>query len=227
MHKYAYNSMNRRKSFNDELFWKCYRIERKITSFLTYKVTLMPSWEIARYYLLIVLIVISSVPRVVKGEEGVMSAMQSDLHLINPVIETLARVHEFGESLQVPVLEFNIDEKDRSSSSFVKSATLPIAPNREPQGKRKVVVTFYSSTIDQTDSTPFITARGSEVRDGIIAANFLPFGTKVKLPELFDDKVFIVEDRMHERFTSRIDVWVPTRKEAVDRGVYYTVVEVY
>lgn len=80
-----------------------------------------------------------------------------------------------------------------------------------------VRATGYSSTPDQTDSTPFITASGSRVRDGIIAANFhldgrrVPFGTKVKIPELFGNKVFIVEDRMNARYTNNIDIWFPER----------------
>ena len=73
----------------------------------------------------------------------------------------------------------------------------------------KVVLTAYSSTADQTDSTPFITASGSHVRDGIVAANFLAFGTKVKIPEIFGDKVFTVEDRMALKHSDKIDIWFP------------------
>ncbi|HNY97834.1 MAG TPA: hypothetical protein PKM84_01795, partial [Candidatus Pacearchaeota archaeon] len=38
--------------------------------------------------------------------------------------------------------------------------------------KIKVIVTAYSSTPDQCDDTPFVTAAGNQVRDGIVAANF-------------------------------------------------------
>src|SRR3989338_9520428 len=79
---------------------------------------------------------------------------------------------------------------------------------------RRVVATAYSSTPDQTDSTPFITANGTYVFDGLVAANFLPFHTKIKIPEMFGDKVFTVEDRMHPRFSDRIDVWFPNRELA-------------
>ena len=53
------------------------------------------------------------------------------------------------------------------------------------------IVTAYSSTPDQTDATPFITANGTTVHDGIIAANWLKFGTRVRIPDMFGDKVFI------------------------------------
>lgn len=74
--------------------------------------------------------------------------------------------------------------------------------------RRGVVVTAYSSTPDQTDGSPFTTAMGSQVRDGIIACNFLPFGTKVRLPEFSGDKVFVVEDRMAKRNSHKLDIWM-------------------
>jgi 3D (Asp-Asp-Asp) domain-containing protein len=90
-----------------------------------------------------------------------------------------------------------------------------------------VTVTAYSSTPDQTDDTPFITANGSHVRDGIIAANFLKFGTKVKFPEYFGDKEFNVQDRMHPRFDERMDIWMPTREAALQFGIRRLKVEIY
>ena len=82
-----------------------------------------------------------------------------------------------------------------------------------------VVVTAYSSTPDQTDSTPFITASNTRTRDGVIAANFLAFGTKVKIPGIFGDKVFTVEDRMAKKHDGKIDIWFPERVLAKRFGV--------
>jgi len=70
-----------------------------------------------------------------------------------------------------------------------------------------IVVTGYSSSVAQCDSTPFITASGSRVREGIAAANFLPFGTKFKIPSLFGDQVFEVQDRMAGKYWGRVDIW--------------------
>ncbi|MCK4745172.1 3D domain-containing protein [Candidatus Parcubacteria bacterium] len=81
-----------------------------------------------------------------------------------------------------------------------------------------VVVTAYSSTVDQCDSTPFITANGTRVHDGIIAANFLKFGTKIRFSEYSGDKVYTVEDRMHPRFSNRADIWMETRSQALQFG---------
>ena len=80
-----------------------------------------------------------------------------------------------------------------------------------------VVITAYSSTPDQTDSSPFITASNKRVRDGIIAANFLPFGTKVKFPALFGDKEFTVEDRM--KSNTKVDIWFSDRESALRFGI--------
>jgi len=85
-----------------------------------------------------------------------------------------------------------------------------------------VIVTAYSSTIDQTDLDPFVTAAGTIVRDGVVATNILPFGTKIKIPELYGDKVFVVEDRMHWRKGYHIDIWFPSRDEALQFGIKIT-----
>ncbi|MFH1457131.1 MAG: hypothetical protein ABIF17_03380 [Patescibacteria group bacterium] len=104
---------------------------------------------------------------------------------------------------------------------------LPENAHKEPKMVRYVTVTAYSSTVDQCDSTPFITANGTYVHDGIVAANFLPFGTKIKLPELFGDKIFSVEDRMNSKYYYRVDIWMKTREFAKQFGVQYVKVEVY
>ena len=90
-----------------------------------------------------------------------------------------------------------------------------------------VMVTAYSSTPDQTDDTPFITASGKYVKDGIIANNMLAFGTKVKIPELYGDKVFTVEDRMNKRKGDyHVDIWMPDKLSAVNFGVKTVEIEV-
>jgi len=89
--------------------------------------------------------------------------------------------------------------------------------------KKQVVATAYSSTVDQTDSTPCITANGFDLCENgveeIIANNGLKFGTKVRLPALFGDRVFTVADRMNARYGSgRIDIWMNSRERAEDFG---------
>lgn len=92
-------------------------------------------------------------------------------------------------------------------------------PTSSSAKSKLVTVTAYSSTVDQCDSNPFVTASGTRVRDGIIATNLLAFGTKVKFPSLFGDKVFTVEDRMSKRFSNRADIWFETKEQAKQFGV--------
>ena len=88
-----------------------------------------------------------------------------------------------------------------------------------PPKTMTIVLTAYSSTPDQTDDTPFITASNTRVRDGVVAANFLAFGTRVKIPSLFGDKIFTVEDKMAEKHSDKIDIWFPERYLAKNFGI--------
>ena len=117
----------------------------------------------------------------------------------------------------------NADESFYTSNeTFFTAVNVP-----SPVQTRKIIATAYSSTPDQTDDSPFITASGAWVYDGIIASNFLPFGTKVRFPELFRDKIFTVDDKMHERFTdTRVDIWFPDRESAEEFGVKETIMEI-
>jgi 3D (Asp-Asp-Asp) domain-containing protein len=80
-----------------------------------------------------------------------------------------------------------------------------------------VTATAYNSMESQCDSTPWITASGTRCREGVIAANFLPFGTKI-LIEGFPNQIFVVEDRMNRRYKYRIDIWMRHYKDAIKFG---------
>jgi 3D (Asp-Asp-Asp) domain-containing protein len=86
-----------------------------------------------------------------------------------------------------------------------------------------LTITGYSSSYDETDEDPWITAYNTLARDGIVASNILPFGTKIKIPSLFGDKIFIVEDRMNPRYGEHIDVWFPTKWQALQFGIHFNV----
>lgn len=86
-------------------------------------------------------------------------------------------------------------------------STAAIAPEKAPEPvKMTVIATAYTPRPEETDSTPWLTAAGTKTREGIIAANWLPFGTKVRI----DGKIYTVEDRMNSRYTAafpaRIDI---------------------
>lgn len=96
---------------------------------------------------------------------------------------------------------------DPSITDYVQEDLSKLLQAYEVKAKYTVAVTGYSSEVWQTDSTPFITASNTHVRDGVIAANFLPFGTLIRIPELYGSKIFIVEDRMNSRYWYNIDIW--------------------
>jgi 3D (Asp-Asp-Asp) domain-containing protein len=104
---------------------------------------------------------------------------------------------------------------------------LPKSETREPAYKITVPATAYNSLESQTDSTPNITASGTTTRHGVLAANFLPIGTRVKIPQIYGEDVFIVEDRMNPRYNKRIDIWMEDYDDAIQFGYKNLEIEVY
>jgi 3D (Asp-Asp-Asp) domain-containing protein len=100
---------------------------------------------------------------------------------------------------------------------------------QSPDKVVEAVITAYTSTVDQCDDSPFIAASGRRVYDGMIAANWLPFGTKIKIPSLYGDKIFTVHDRMNKRYGyGRMDIWMDASKAVAQKfGVKRVDVEVY
>ncbi len=110
----------------------------------------------------------------------------------------------------------------------VPFGTLPAASERPPRYTIVAEVSAYTSRPEETDDTPFITASGTRVRDGIVAANGLKFGTRVRIPALFGDKVFVVEDRMNPRYgRDHMDLWMEDLAAAREFGRRRVAVEVF
>ncbi len=121
-----------------------------------------------------------------------------------------------NENVSTDLMEFN--------------GKLPKSDNTSIKWSENFVVTAYNSEAGQTDDSPCITANNFNVcENGVedtIAANFLPFGAKVKIPELFGDRVFVVRDRMNKRFSHRVDVWMIEKPDAIKFGVKIAKIEV-
>lgn len=105
----------------------------------------------------------------------------------------------------------------------IPEPTVKIAKTPVAKGEFYVTTTAYSSDVAQTDSTPCLTADGYNVCkagvENIIAANFLPIGTQVMIPDAFGDRIFTVHDRMNKRYTNRVDIWMTSRQRALNWGV--------
>lgn len=112
--------------------------------------------------------------------------------------------------------------KEPSRTAF-KIASINNSDLPDNKGSRVVSLTAYNSEVGQTDGDPCTTANGFNLcKNGVedsVAANFLPFGTKIMIPDLFGDKVFVVRDRMNRRFSNRVDVWMLERSDALKFGV--------
>ena len=120
--------------------------------------------------------------------------------------------------------------KDTRLATIQGNSLLPVSnpslPLKAVQ-KIKMVITAYSSTPQQTDSTPFITASGSWVKNGVVANNLLPFGTKIRIPEIYGDRIFIVEDRMNRRKGYyHLDIWFSDYWQAKHFGAQKAYIEI-
>jgi len=111
------------------------------------------------------------------------------------------------------------------------NSLLALSDHFSPENKVKkrvlMVITGYSSTVWETDDDPLITASGKIVKKGIVANNSLPFGTKIRIPDLFGEEIFVVEDRMNwTKGNYHIDIWFPSYQEALSFGAKITEVEI-
>lgn len=78
-------------------------------------------------------------------------------------------------------------------------------------------VTAYTSSEEETDDTPLLTASGELVGPGTIACpSRFAFGTLVRI----EKRLYTCRDRMNARYrsTNHFDIWVETKQEAYAWG---------
>lgn len=143
--------------------------------------------------------------------------------VITAIIVILAlniSIQETAAAWEIKDIINAINTKQNMVNFFVVTGTDSVVAVGEPETPKtmKVTVTGYSSTPEETDDTPFITASNSMVHDGVAAANFLEFGTKIKIPSIYGDKVFTIEDRMAKKHSDKIDIWFPEKQLAKKFG---------
>lgn len=83
---------------------------------------------------------------------------------------------------------------------------------------REAIVSFYTASVNETDSTPCETADMTWIcpaEVNVVANNCLPFGTDVEI----DGVLYQVHDRMNRKYGCEFfDVLVKTKKEAFEKG---------
>lgn len=138
----------------------------------------------------------------------------------------------YSEKSQIQDTSLNIKEGKllMSEGSLLSLSSVFVPPSGySVEAVYFLDVTGYSSTYRQTDEDPYISASNKNVRWGIVATNFpdrehaLSFGTQVRIPELFPDQIFVVEDRMNQRFHDRLDIWFPSESQASEFGIHRNV----
>ncbi|WP_053991133.1 3D domain-containing protein [Mangrovimonas sp. TPBH4] len=78
----------------------------------------------------------------------------------------------------------------------------------------KVTATAYNSLESQTNSNPHITAFGDSIKPGLkyiaVSRDLLKKGIKHNTPVMIEgfDDLFLVKDKMHTRWTNRIDIYM-------------------
>ena len=119
------------------------------------------------------------------------------------------------------------------SKSLLSAAALGLlALSPTAQAARSMILkaTAYNSLASQTDSTPHITATGTRTRPGVVALSrdmlrSFPYGTRITIEDLsgrynnlLRGRVFIVEDTMAARKTGSLDIWMGSRRDALNFG---------
>jgi len=137
-----------------------------------------------------------------------------------------------AEVLANPTTQTMTLANEESDELLTETTKVIRLPNNDIKVLRtaKVTITAYNAVPEQTDNTPCITADGTNVclesDINVIAANWLPFGARVRIPAAFGDTIFEVHDRMNQRYTNRIDVLMDSVPQAKQFGLQQLEVEI-
>lgn len=128
---------------------------------------------------------------------------------VDPIAQRLAFTVPYG-----PVRSLVIDGR------VVEPSDLTFKPGMHIS----VWASAYSSSVEETDGNPFMTASGITVNSKTMASNFLPLGTVVSL----NGKEYIVQDRMNSRYNNEytVDVWQPSSEAAFAFGMRLVTIEI-
>ncbi|MGE5425510.1 MAG: hypothetical protein ACM3PZ_00235 [Bacillota bacterium] len=161
-----------------------------------------------------------------------------------PVLAAEAVEQDRIQTVKVEATKGEADPVVAALISEVQASPLPVEeiastpePTVQPEAETVKVIrtsthvmTAYNSEAAQTDGSPCITANGFNVcehgTEDTIAANFLKFGTKVRIPDLYGDRIFVVRDRMNKRYSDRVDIWMVHKADALKFGVRTAKIEV-
>lgn len=138
-----------------------------------------------------------------------------------------------GEGIFRTIQGLTIDTNNPAiQASTVTSVTNPAASTAKSKVPPKTYVVSasgYNAVRGQTDASPCRAASGLNICTtdlNIVAANIcdshgnniIPLHTAIKIPSLYGDTIFFVEDRMNKRYCNNIDVLLPDYASAMNLG---------
>ena len=146
-------------------------------------------------------------------------AMENDSEetLTKTKIENKDTIEIYEKERQVTFSD-NILTNEAVSLKSEKSKNYSSKTANEAVYGRKVdiLVTGYSSTVDQCDGDPFTTASGTRVHIGTMACpREYAFGTKIEIEGM---GTFVCEDRGGAIKGNHFDMWFESRGEALQWG---------
>lgn len=173
-----------------------------------------------------------------KNHQRIISLKQAKKIIIFLILVFLFDFFLFPMPILASEFDNNIDISNNINViNNIKNLDQPVIINNLPKNDNWQVkktgyytMTAYNSEVAQCDDSPCITANGFNLcKHGVedtVAANFLPFGAKVRIPELFGDKIFVVRDRMNVKYQNRLDVWMLEKQDAKQFGVKMAKIEI-
>lgn len=179
---------------------------------------LRADFPVARTALLLAICAAIVVPTVLyKNEREHRIKMSRAYKRLN--VESSVEISTLGNTLQTL-----LTEQDHLRSLLLDAGYSVISGDRLWM---RLMATGYSSSVRETDDTPFITASNTRTRPGVVALSRDILGRyNGQAPFRFGDAIhitgigeFSVEDSMHWRWRKRLDIWFPSREAARDFGI--------
>lgn len=140
------------------------------------------------------------------------SVAQGEIKILNPSIDF--RELKTGTQIVMPLSQDKIN-------AIVKKSKIKTKPQEhkiitEPKGRKlRVIASAYTSHVSQCDSSPFIAAWGHRLAPGekviavsrdLISQYGLTNGSKVRISGL--EGYYTVRDKMNQRYTKHIDIYM-------------------
>lgn len=127
----------------------------------------------------------------------------------NTMTDCLIKVETLTKQLQGAQDEINRLQIMLEKDNIVLGTVYKTFNRDLPILSKEVEVTVYTSRIQETDDSPYITAYNEKVRRGSVAVSrdllqFFDFGKEIVLENY---GIFTVTDVMNKRYKNSVDIW--------------------